>query len=129
MSHEDDHRLETYRSMIAIALEAMKCVVLLNGGAVVALLAFLGQVASRGQQVPNAAHPVGFFVVGLTAGCLTFFTSYFTQFSLLNQSYDRETKLFRHMPWLWVTVVLGVAGIVSFAIGAYSSLGVFYLIK
>ena len=129
MSHQEDHQLETYKSMISIALEAMKSVVLLNGGAVVALLAFLGQVASRGQHVPNAARPIGFFIFGLTVGCLTFFTSYFVQFSLLNESYGRESKPFRHMPWLWVTFCLGVSGIVSFAIGAYSSLGVFYQIK
>lgn len=43
MSIEDDHALETYKSLISFGTEALKALQLLNGGAIVALLAYLGQ--------------------------------------------------------------------------------------
>jgi hypothetical protein len=40
---QKEHALETYRSLIAISLAGLKTLMLINGGAVVALLAYLGQ--------------------------------------------------------------------------------------
>ena len=48
MDSRDDHAIETHKSMISISIEAIKHLALLNGGAIVALLGFLGQVSNRG---------------------------------------------------------------------------------
>jgi hypothetical protein len=41
------HPEETFKSLIAISLELLKMLALVNGGAAVALLAYLGNLASR----------------------------------------------------------------------------------
>jgi len=43
MSFEEGHALETYKSMLSISVEGLKALLLINGGAVVAMLAYLGQ--------------------------------------------------------------------------------------
>ena len=43
MSFNDEHAIETYKSLISISTEALKAFQWLNGGAVVALLAYIGQ--------------------------------------------------------------------------------------
>lgn len=72
--------------MISIATEGIKTLVLLNGGAIVALLGFLGQVANRKEQAPEAYCPLALFVLGLICACVCYFTSYLTQFTLFNEA-------------------------------------------
>lgn len=43
MSFNEEHALETYKSLITVSMEGLKTLLLINGGAVVAMLAFLGQ--------------------------------------------------------------------------------------
>lgn len=45
-----EHALETYKSLIQTSVEGMKLLTLLNGGAAVALLAYLGNVAPHGKR-------------------------------------------------------------------------------
>jgi len=44
MTFDEEHALETYKSLIGFGTEGLKAMQLLNGGAIVALLAYLGQV-------------------------------------------------------------------------------------
>jgi len=46
MKAKDWHKEETYKSLILIGLSALKFVLLANGGAAVAILAFIGKVYS-----------------------------------------------------------------------------------
>jgi hypothetical protein len=51
----DFHPEETFKSLITISIELLKMLALVNGGAAVALLAYLGNLASRasGARPPN----------------------------------------------------------------------------
>jgi hypothetical protein len=40
---QDSHAIETFKSLPSIAIEMLKSIMLVNGGAAVAMLAFLGQ--------------------------------------------------------------------------------------
>jgi len=54
MALDQQHAAETYKSLITISVEVFKALVLLNGGAVVALLAYLGQAANKSQVAAHA---------------------------------------------------------------------------
>lgn len=120
MTFNDDHALETYKSLISIATEAQRALQYLNGGAVVVLLAYLGQAHLVGCQIRFAYFAVSFFIAGLVLGTLSFLTSYLTQLALYNESVrDKEYKGLSHSVWLWVTAVIVVLSLISFSVGAF----------
>jgi hypothetical protein len=81
-----DHPLETYKSVIQVSLEGLKLMALLNGGAAVAILAYLGNITGKVPKTPNMTWPMACFLAGLFFTGLTFFISYVTQFSLYRES-------------------------------------------
>ncbi len=85
MSFNDEHAIETYKSLISISTEALKAFQWLNGGAVVALLAYRSELA-----VP-AKCALTLFVLGLIAASAAFVTSYLTQLSLYNEDVRGES--------------------------------------
>jgi hypothetical protein len=121
----NEHTIETYKSMIGISAEALKTLQVLNGGAIVALLAYLGQVPAKPCQVARIAFPLALFVVDLLCGTFGFLFSYFTQFALYNESLGRS-GLFgsSHQRWLWATVVVALLSLAGFAWGAFASVSV-----
>src|SRR5216683_3323674 len=60
-----EHAVETFKSLILVSLQGLKLLALFNGGAAVALLAYLGNVAGRGMPVPNMRLPMACYVAGL----------------------------------------------------------------
>ena len=67
-----EHAVETFKAIIQISLEGLKLLALFNGGAAVALLAYLGNVAGKGMPVPNMRLPMACYVIGLIACGLAF---------------------------------------------------------
>lgn len=122
-SSSNDHMMETYRSLITISIEALKVLVLLNGGAIVALIAYLGQVDARVQLAVLVADPLRLFVVGLVLGALGFIGSYLTQLRLYNESAFNKPQ--RHQIILWGTIVVGLGSIAAFACGAFATIEAF----
>ena len=121
----NEHTSETYKSMIGISVEGLKALQLLNGGAIVALLAYLGQVPAAPCQVGSIAFPLAMFVGGLVCGTFGFFSSYFTQFALFNESLNRSGMFgWPHTRWLWTTVVIALLSLGGFAGGALTSVSV-----
>jgi hypothetical protein len=118
-----DHALETFRSLITIALEALKILVLLNGGAVVALLAYLGQIHDRQDLAAAAGRPIGWFIVGLICAAAAFVGSYLTQLALYGESVHKMPQ--RHQIVLWISIAVSVASLVCFSLGAFSALNAF----
>jgi hypothetical protein len=118
-----DHALETLRSLIIISVEAIKTLVLLNGGAIVALLAYLGQAHSRQDMAVNIGCSLAWFVSGLVAGAIAFFGSYLTQLSLYGESVLGAKR--RHHLALWCSFVVCAFSVAAFAIGAFSAVAVF----
>ncbi len=78
MGFDEDQALETYKSMISVGTEALKALLLINGGAIVALLAYLGQASGRLQLAALAAKPLTLFLGGLVAAALAFLGTYVT---------------------------------------------------
>jgi hypothetical protein len=117
MDFHDQHKLETYKSMVTISLEAIRTLFLLNGGAIVALLAYLGQVAAKGGPSVDISRPLTFFIVGLSLVPVAYGFSYWTQFSLFNEAVHRKNEE-RHMWFVVCTVVSLVASLAGFILGA-----------
>jgi len=111
--------------MVSLSTEALKAVLLLNGGAVVALLAYLGQASSRAELARRAACPLTWFVVGLVLAALAFGSAYLTQLALFNESgLGDKFKGVKHRVWLNAALVLALSSLACFAGGAYTSIRV-----
>lgn len=120
MTFDKEHAIETYRSLISISVEGLKSIMLLNGGAIVALLAYLGQASSGPRLAARVRCSIACFVIGLIAVSLAFVTSYMTQLTLYNQSINLQNyKGPRHERYLWATVILAILSVISFAFGAF----------
>ena len=115
-----ERKVETYRSMISIATEAVKALHLINGGAIVALLAYLGQVTDRATVAPRIASPTLWFIGGLVAGVLTFLGMYLTQLTYFNELYKSDSAT-SHTRWLVATIGSGLASVACFGFGAYKA--------
>ena len=124
MSFEEQHAIETYKSLISISTEGFKALQLLNGGAVVAMLAYLGQLSSKCPELIYLAKlPLGLFVGGLVAGTFFFVTSYLTQLALHNENMGSVPHAGGgHRLWLCLSFVIGLSSVALFASGAFACL-------
>lgn len=120
-----EHTIETYKSLILISVECFKSLLLINGGAVVAILAFLGQAPNGPEIAKSAWLPLAAFVTGTGLSALAFAGSYVTQFVLYNESVQIELyKGPKHMVFVFCTVSCVFLSFVMFAVGAFSSISV-----
>ena len=108
---------------LAFALAALRALFLLNGGAVVALLAFYGDAltGALAGQIEHAAlrDALAWFVGGLVAAFLVCAASYLAQLA-----YAEGVRL-RRARWLRAGALLAAAGsLASFALGAFAALAV-----
>jgi hypothetical protein len=115
-----EHAIETYRSLISISLAGFKTLMLINGGAVVAILAYLGQSPQGPTLAPRVLWSLGAFVAGVLFCVGAFFGSYQTQFKLYNESISPTTKP-SHMKWQGITMTFVLLSCLAFAVGAFSS--------
>src|SRR5262245_57404650 len=115
---DQQHAIETYRSLIQISLEGFRLLALLNGGAAVAVLAYLGNIAGKGIRVPDMRCPMGCYMTGLVLCALSFIGSYETQLTLFNEAMGR-TPSGRHGLWLVLSLGLVVLSLAAFALGSF----------
>jgi len=120
-----DHFIETYKSLIALSIEGFKFCALANGGAAVAILAYLGNVAGKGSAAPDMRWPMGAFLAGLAACGFAMFFAYLTQLQLLNESAQRATASVRHTWYLRASMLLVLASLVAFAVGSWQAVVAF----
>ncbi len=115
------HTVEMFRSVITYGTAALKSAILINGGAAAALLAFIGNVWSKGVAegaVAPLTAAITYFSFGVLAAALGTATSYFTQF-YYGEKYHRTGVVFHTL-----TVVFVVGAYVLFSLGvlgAYDS--------
>ena len=121
MSFNEDHALETYKSLITISVEVVKALLYLNGGAIVALLAYVGQAQNGAAVAKNATGSLVWFIVGLVLSVVAFIGSYMTQLSLYQQSVHSDYKG-KHQRWLYPSIFIGIASLAAFAAGAFCGL-------
>lgn len=115
-SPQDWHQQKTYESMITYGLNAVKFVLIANGGAILSILTFLGNHPDRISCIKPA---LMLFMAGVICGGAVNITAYFTQLSLFNQRADSVRKLHDHRTWLWISIGLIAAGTICFAIGGF----------
>jgi hypothetical protein len=122
VTFEDEHRIETYKSLIKISVEGFKALLLINAGAIVALLAYLGQATNGAEAAKHASQPLLLFVLGTSAAALLFFGSYFTQFFLYNESLCGKRGRIPHMWVVYSTGVCALLSVVFFLWGAWAGI-------
>ena len=117
--------METYKSLISISVEGFKYLALINGGAAVALLAFLGNLTKNGKPAPALHWPMLWFLIGLAACGAAMFFAYATQLKLLNEINRSRTVPVSHSFLLYVAMACYVVSLGSFCIGAWQAVGAF----
>ena len=116
-----DHWLETYKSLVTLSVEGFKFIAIANGGAAVALLAYLGNVAGKGGATPDMRCPMAAFLAGLLACGLAILFAYLTQLKLLNESGQSSTPRLSHAWLLWGAILFFLCSLASFGIGAWQA--------
>lgn len=129
------HPQETYKGMIAISIEVAKMLALLNGGASLAVLTYVGSFVSRGQVVPNASEiksALCYYIFGLMLIGAATILGYVTQFLLYNetipqskvnsatQSKENSQPQWHRLP-LWSAIFCATLALVAFGLGSYTA--------
>jgi hypothetical protein len=105
--------------MITLSVEGFKFSALANGGACVALLAYLETVASKGAATPDMRLPMGAILAGLVSCGAAMLCAYVTQLTLFREERDGKTKWRWHQLFLWLSVAFYATSIAAFAVGAW----------
>lgn len=114
---------ETYKSMIVIATDGFKFLALANGGAAVAILAYLGNVTKNGCSILDMSQAMGAFLVGLVLCGGAMVSAYELQRRRLNNVKDRKSP--EGDPLLKLTLGLSVLSLVAFGCGSYLGVNAF----
>jgi len=118
----NDFSVEVYKSIIERSGQMVRYCFLMNGGAVVALLAFLGQV--WGQRVDVEASRINtvvlWFVFGLVAGVVASIADYIA-LSRLYQEQEHGARRGVNEWFAWVSLLLVALSLVLFGVGAVLS--------
>jgi len=104
---------------------AMRTAVLINGGAVVTVLAFIGALASRekvtGQHLIQLASTLVYFAFGVVAATVAMGFAYATNYCIAGQLWSHERKWEhpyvvptpRSRAWWWVAIIFHVLAILA----------------
>lgn len=117
----NQHWIETYKSLITLSVEGFKFSALANGGAAVALLAYLGNVAGKGADVPDMRFAMAAFLAGLTACGVAMLCAYLTQLKLFNEPPVGERPKLSHGWLLWSAIFLFACSLVFFGVGSWQA--------
>ena len=127
MSDNDWHKLETYKSMIDYGRGMLRFVFLVNGGAIVGIMTFMGNVYAKTGTVLNMKTPIVIFLLGVLFAGVATATAYMTQFKLFNETVW-ETKgqgWDSHMRWVAITIALILLSLLAFATGSLLAVSAF----
>lgn len=120
--NNNEHKNETYKSLITISTEGFKSLQYLNGGAVVTMLTYLGSKSNLDENVMKyASIALEKFLFGLFFATLVYVTSYLTQYALHNENNNRMSGVGNHKLWLMISFVLVLASLFCFTCGAESA--------
>jgi len=113
-----DFSLEMFKSVIAVGQTALKSLFLINGGAAVAVLAFVGHLATAGSSADSIrgfAAPLGCFVAGLLLVTIASGVTYLSQRAYARHKQGRKIGDRLNM------VIIGVAllSVIAFSVGSY----------
>ncbi|QAZ47544.1 hypothetical protein [Mesorhizobium sp. Pch-S] len=115
LAHATD--LEMFRSVITLGQNAIRSMTTINGGASVALLAFLGHLASiRSSSIPTFAGCLAPFVFGTLLAGLVSGGTYLSQWLY---GYDTPATKMAGLVANVVVILLGLASFAAFGVGAW----------
>ena len=118
----NEHKAETYKSLITISTEGFKALQYLNGGAVIAILTYLGTLECVSPKIISLTKlPLYFFIAGLVAATLLYLTSYMNQYCLHNENNNRKSGFGEHQYWLYGSMFLVLVSLILFCSGAISA--------
>lgn len=114
-------RLELFRATIATAQTALKTSLLVNGGACISMLAFMGNIFSRVDRTAiaqlNLLHRLSLvlfsFSIGVALGALATATTYLAQ-SYFHYHREKAGQIFR-----WISIGLVFASYLAFGRGIF----------
>lgn len=119
------HLAETYKALITISVEALKLLALANGGAAVAVLTYLGNLAGKpGAHLPDLKPTLLWYSGGLFATIFAFVIAYVSQLRLFVEERARHSgKPFRVLHWIGVLtgVLLALIASVAFGLGSWAA--------
>jgi hypothetical protein len=128
------------KAAIDSATETLKAIVLINGGSCVAILTFIGTLATKDTVPIGLATPLIWFAIGLGMAVIASAFGYFTNLFIAGTSkhmtpeYEQpflrdndDSKHYRRLgEWArWSAVIAAFGGIVAFWAGLYSAYGAF----
>lgn len=122
----DEHWIETYKSLITLSIEGFKFSAIANGGAGVALLAYLGNVAGKGAQAPDMRCAMAAFLAGLVACGIAMVFAYLTQLKLLNESKAEGRPRLSHSWLLWAAILFFACSLFFFGVGSWQAVNHFH---
>ena len=112
-------KLEMFRSVIVAGQNAIRSSFLLNGGAAVAMLAFIGKLTdSQQDKIPEFAQSLSIFVIGVLVITMT------SGFTYISQWFYDGDKAWKIKTGFWLNIVAIVFGLSSYGIfiwGMYSA--------
>ena len=117
------HSVEMFRSVIAAGQNALRTSFLMNGGSSVAMLAFIGHLATNApSKVQLFASSLTIFVVGVLIAAVASGITYLSQwFYAGNKTWKEKTGFVLNI----VAIILGVGSYVVFAYGISEAYDVF----
>src|SRR5687768_2011948 len=99
--------------MLSFALEGLKALLLLNGGAVVAMLTYAGRPSAPTAFAQQIHVPMGFLLAGLVSAMFGFVAAYLTQHAVFNEAIENPLRV-KHQRWQWCGVAVAILSIMSF---------------
>ena len=115
---QNSHALEMFRSVIASGQSALKASMLINGGAVIALLAFIGNTVKSppmGNIQDLLAAPMWLFCLGILCSAVASGATYLTQF-LYSADWMKTGYVFQIL-----SILIVLASYVLFGVAAYDT--------
>jgi hypothetical protein len=105
------HITETFKGLIQLSVEVVKMLALVNGGAIIALLAYLGNFATHvtDKQPPHLRHAFGYFANGLFATVLAVLFAYLAQLRLYREEWmwhNTGKRPYAHHEWILAIGIL-----------------------
>jgi len=119
----NDWQLKHQEKAVDLSKEALRTIVLLNGAAVIALFALIGQIIKDAPGlVLGVLWAVQVFVLGAVLGGLATFVGYVTQY-LIAESATKGHLVFWSKLVHWIAILSVVAAYVAFIVAAFAAAG------
>ena len=118
---EHNRRIEMYKTTIQSGHLALKSLFIMNGGAAVAMAAFLGQAADK-FDIEKLGGALLWFAFGTFFSCLSQGFNYFTAFIYADTD-DNSSKLIVRLGngLNVITIIIAALGFIAFSIGLFNA--------